>query len=288
MNQHDERKKTGLVLEGGAMRGMFSVGVMDVMMEHGIAFDGIVGVSAGAAFGCNYKSGQPRRALRYNQRFAGDWRMCSFRSLLLTGDLYGAAFAYHYVPDYEDVFDKAAFASNPTAFYVVCTDVDSGEPVYKQLTHCDYDCYEWIRASASMPLASRIVRLEGHALLDGGVTDSIPLKFFQDKGYRRNVVILTQPEGYMKKPNRLLPLMRIALRKHPAFIDAVRRRPAMYNAQTAYVAEQEQEGDTLVVRPPYDIPIGYVSHDPNEMQRVYDMGRETVLPMIEKIKEFVG
>lgn len=279
--------KTGLVLEGGALRGLFSAGVMDVLMEHGIVFDGVVGVSAGAAFGCNYKSGQPGRAIRYNRRFARDWRYCSVRSLLTTGDLYGAEYAYHYVPDHEDLFDKEAFQHSATAFYVVCTDVMTGQPVYKRLDRVDYDCYEWIRASASMPLASRVVTVEGRRLLDGGVSDSIPLRFFQQEGYGRNVVVLTQPAGYVKRQNNLLPLIRLALRRYPAFIDAMRRRPEMYNGQLRFVADEERRGTAFVIRPPFDIPIGYTSHDPDAMQRVYDMGRDEAQRCLTRLEQFL-
>lgn len=279
--------KTGLVLEGGALRGLFSAGVMDVLMEHGIVFDGVVGVSAGAAFGCNYKSGQPGRAIRYNRRFARDWRYCSVRSLLTTGDLYGAEYAYHYVPDHEDLFDKEAFQQSATAFYVVCTDVMTGQPVYKRLDRVDYDCYEWIRASASMPLASRVVTVEGRRLLDGGVSDSIPLRFFQQEGYGRNVVVLTQPAGYVKRQNNLLPLIRLALRRYPAFVDAMRRRPEMYNGQLRFVADEERRGTAFVIRPPFDIPIGYTSHDPDAMQRVYDMGRDEAQRCLTRLEQFL-
>lgn len=279
--------KTGLVLEGGALRGLFSAGVMDVMMEAGITFDGLVGVSAGAAFGCNYKSGQPGRAIRYNKRFAKDWRYCSLRSLLLTGDLFGAHYAYHYVPECVDLFDTAAFQANPMAFHVVCTDVETGEAVYKRLDRVDYDCYEWIRASASMPLASRVVTLEGRRLLDGGVADSVPLAYFQQQGYRRNVVILTQPAGYQKRQNRLLPLMRLALRKYPKFLEAMHRRPAMYNAQLDFVRQEEQAGRALVIRPATVIPIGYTSHDPQAMERVWQMGRDEGKAQLPRIKQFL-
>ena len=279
--------KTGLVLEGGALRGLFSAGVMDVLMEHGIVFDGVVGVSAGAAFGCNYKSCQPGRAIRYNRRFARDWRYCSVRSLLTTGDLYGAEYAYHYVPDHEDLFDKEAFQQSATAFYVVCTDVMTGQPVYKRLDRVDDDCYEWIRASASMPLASRVVTVEGRRLLDGGVSDSIPLRFFQQEGYGRNVVVLTQPAGYVKRQNNLLPLIRLALRRYPAFIDAMRRRPEMYNGQLRFVADEERRGTAFVIRPPFDIPIGYTSHDPDAMQRVYDIGRDEARRCLTRLEQFL-
>ena len=140
--------KTGLVLEGGAMRGMFTAGVTDVMMEHGVKFDGMIGVSAGAAFGCNYKSNQIGRAIRYNLRFCRDKRYCSMRSLIKTGDMYGAKFCYHEIPDKLDLFDKEAFNSSDMEFYVVCTDIYTGRAVYKKCEKADNDCYEYIRASS--------------------------------------------------------------------------------------------------------------------------------------------
>ena len=172
-------KNTGLVLEGGAMRGLFTAGVIDVLMENGIEFPAFVGVSAGAAFGCNYKSRQIGRALRYNKRFCRDPRYCSFRSLFKTGDVFGAQFCYHEVPNTLDPFDGKAFNENPMAFYLVASDVETGTPFYKKIDHADDTAYEWIRASASMPIVSRVVELDGKKFLDGGVTDSIPLAFME-------------------------------------------------------------------------------------------------------------
>ena len=279
-------KKRGLVLEGGAMRGLFTSGILDVMMEAGIEPDGLIGVSAGAAFGCNYKSRQPGRAIRYNKRYARDKRYCSWQSWLKTGDLYNAEFGYHIIPKIYDVFDDKAFEQNPMEFYAVCTDVETGLPVYKKLEESTHLTYDWIRASASMPLASKVVELEGMKVLDGGVADSIPLKFFESIGYDRNVVILTQPEGYVKEHNRLMPLMRIALRKYPKMIEALDQRHIMYNCQLDYVRQAEQEGRCIVIRPDDKLPIGHISHDPEEMQRVYELGRDTGLRNIDRLKEF--
>ena len=279
--------KTGLVLEGGALRGLFSAGVMDVMMEHDVHFDGIVGVSAGAAFGCNYKSHQAGRAIRYNKRFAREWRYCSLRSLITTGDLFGAEFAYHTVPTQYDIFDNVTFEQDPTEYYVVCSDVLTGKPVYKLCMKGGDTTYDWIRASASMPVCSRIVELEGMKLLDGGMTDSIPLRFFHEKGYQRNIVILTQPEGYVKKPNPLMPLVRLSLRRYPAMVHAMEYRHEMYNEQLAYVRQHELAGDTLVIRPAAALPIGHTSHDPDEMQHVYDIGRETAERLLSDILHFL-
>ena len=276
----------GLVLEGGAMRGLFTAGILDVMMEAGVEPDGIIGVSAGAAFGCNYKSRQPGRAIRYNKRFARDKRYCSWQSWLKSGDLYNAEFGYHIIPTQYDIFDNKAFEENPMAFYAVCTDVETGEPIYKKLEKSNQLTYDWIRASASMPLASKVVELEGRKVLDGGVSDSIPLEYFESIGYQRNIVILTQPEGYVKEHNRLMPLMRIALRKYPRMIEALDKRHLMYNRQLDFVRQAEREGRCLVIRPDTTLPIGHISHDPEEMQRVYDLGREMGQRQINEIKQF--
>ena len=278
--------KKGLVLEGGAMRGLWTAGVIDVMMEHDIRPDGLIGVSAGAAFGCNYKSQQIGRAIRYNTRFAKDPRYSGWKSLLKSGDYFNAEFGYHVVPYEYDIFDTETFEKDPLEFTVVCTDVETGAAVYHQIDHVDYDELEWLRASASMPLASKIVEVGGWKLLDGGVSDSIPLEYYERQGYKRNVVILTQPLGYRKKHLALMPLMRLALRKYPHFLKALDERHLMYNCQLDYVAEAERLGRCLVIRPDEDIPIGHLSHDPQQMRLVYDMGRKVGERYIDKIKEY--
>ena len=270
------------------MRGLWTAGVTDVMMEHDIWPDGLIGVSAGAAFGCNYKSRQAGRAIRYNTRFANDSRYSGLRSLLTSGDYFNARFGYHVVPYEYDVFDTATFEKNPMTFTIVCTDVETGQAVYHEMTHVDYDELEWLRASASMPLASKVVCVGGRKLLDGGVSDSIPLEYFERLGYERNVVILTQPLGYQKEHNRLMPLMRIALRKYPNMIQAMDERHVMYNKQLAYVAQAEQEGRCLVIRPDEKIPIGHISHDADRMRQVYEMGRQTGTRYIDRIASFLN
>ena len=270
------------------MRGLFSAGVIDVLMEHGINFDGIVGVSAGAAFGCNMKSRQAGRAIRYNTKFANDWRYCSLRSLITTGDIFGGEFCYHYLPKHLDIFDNEAFNQNPMEFFAVCTDVETGEPIYKRLMKADDECYEWIRASASMPLASKIVNINGRKVLDGGISDSIPLKFMQQQGYEKNIVVTTQPAGYVKEKNSFLPLMRLQLRRYPRFLDAVANRHEMYNAQLEYVAEQERQGKTLVLRPESALTIGHITHDADKMWETYNIGRALAEKRLEEIKEYVA
>ena len=278
--------KKGLVLEGGAMRGLWTAGVTDVMMEHNVWPDGLIGVSAGAAFGCNYKSRQVGRAIRYNTRFARDKRYSGLWSLVTSGDYFNAKFGYHVVPFDYDVFDTKTFEENPMQFIVVCTDVLTGQAVYHDMQHVSYEELEWLRASASMPLVSKVVEVEGHKLLDGGVSDSIPLSYFESIGYDRNVVILTQPLGYRKAPSKLMPLMRLSLRKYPQFVKAMSERYLMYNKQLEYVAQAESEGRCLVIRPDEKIPIGHISHDAEQMRHVYEIGRQVGERYIEKIKEF--
>ena len=278
--------KRGLVLEGGALRGLFSAGVIDVMMENGIDYDGVIGVSAGSNFGCNYKSRQPGRVIRYNVRFANDPRYMGLRSLITTGNLVGAEFAYHYMPLQLDVFDIATFESDPMEFYLVCTDCLTGEPVYYRMDKVDYDSLEWLRASASMPLVTRPVKVGGRVLLDGGISDAIPLKHFQDMGFDRNVVVLTRPRSYRKEPTKLWPY-RLLMRRYPAITQAMARRHEMYNSQLDYVEREEQAGRIFVIAPEQDLPIGRVEMNVEKMNAVYNIGRETATALLPRLKEFL-
>ncbi|MBQ9556028.1 MAG: patatin family protein [Muribaculaceae bacterium] len=280
--------KTGIVLEGGGMRGMYTCGILDVLMENHIYLDGMVGVSAGIAFGCNYKSRQAGRALRYNVRFARDKRYSGIRSLLKTGNYYNAYFAYRLVPTHYDVFDYNVFDDSPMECYAVCFDVKTGEGVYQRLDHVNDDFFEWIRASASMPVVAQPVEVGGRLLLDGGLADSIPLEFMNSKGYDRNVVILTREEGYRKTAEHAMWLMKPLLRKWPKVIEALQRRPAMYNKQLQVVRDQEREGKAFVFRPMKPLDVSRTTHDAMEMNRVYQQGRDEAKQRLEELKKFLA
>ena len=256
--------KKGLVLEGGAMRGMFTAGVMDVLMEAGIEFDGAVGVSAGACFGCNYKSRQIGRVIRYNTRFCADKRYSGLGVLLKEGNIFSTEFCYDVVPTQYDVFDFEAYESNPMDFYVVCTDVESGKPVYHKYEGFDDHGFDWIRASASMPLVSQMVEIEGRKYLDGGISDSIPVRFFEEEGYDKNVVVLTQPWGYVKEKNPLMPLMKAKYRAYPELLETIENRDIIYNATLRYIAEKEKQGKLLVIRPECKLDIKKTEKDPEK------------------------
>ncbi len=279
--------KTGLVLEGGAMRGIFTAGVTDVFLEQGIEFDATIGVSAGACFGCNIKSRQIGRTFRYNMRFAGDKRYHSLQSLLTTGDLFHADFCYHQIPYVYDPFDFEAYIQNPMLFYVVCTDIDTGLPYYEICKGTEDYKFDLIRASASMPVVSKVVQVNGRNLLDGGIADPIPLRFSENAGFTKNVVILTQPAGYVKKKDSMLPLMKLAYRKYPHLVEAMEHRHQVYNDTLAYIAEQEALGTCFVVRPPAPLGISRTESDRDKLQATYDTGRNVALQQLEAIRDFL-
>lgn len=279
--------KTGLVLEGGAMRGLFTAGVMDVLLENEIAFDGAVGVSAGAVFGCNYKSKQIGRVLRYNLKYCRDPRYCGLRSLILTGDIFGKDFCYRRLPTELDPFDYKSYRANPMPFYAVVTDMRTGEALMHRCDDGDGEDLEWFRASASMPLVSRPVEIGGGLYLDGGIADSIPLPAFEEMGYEKNVVVLTQPKGYIKEKNGALGLMRLTLRKYPKLLETIARRHQDYNAATSYVQKREEEGAAFVIRPDHGLDVSRIEHDPAKLQAAYDHGRTVAERELEKMKGFV-
>ncbi|MBQ9748225.1 MAG: patatin family protein [Clostridia bacterium] len=280
--------KKGLILEGGAMRGLFTAGVIDVMMEHGIVYDGAIGVSAGAAFGCNYKSGQIGRVLRYNTRFCADKRYSGFGVLIKTGNIYSTEFCYGEVPLRYDVFDFDAYRRNPMSFYVVCTDVETGEAVYHAYEGTEESGFDWIRASASMPFVSQIVEIDGRKLLDGGIADSIPVRYFESLGYDRSVVVLTQPLGYHKRANPFAPLMKLMYKQYPRLVETMANRHLHYNETLAYIREREQKGELLVIRPPMDLPVGKVEKNPERLREAYRIGREEAEKRLPEILSFLG
>jgi len=262
--------KVGLVLEGGAMRGMYTAGVIDSFLDHDIHVDGILGVSAGACFGCNLFSRQRGRVLRYNKRFAGDPRNISMRSLLTTGDIVNKEFAYYVIPAQYDVFDEEAFEAHGGEYWVVVTNVETGEAEYMQMHHLLADI-EMMRASASMPFCSKFVPIGGKNYLDGGIADSIPVRQALSMGYDKVIVVLTQPADYVKKP--MNPLMIKAFyHKYPNLCKTLIERHNRYNAQAADAAQLEKEGKIFVIRPHEALNIKRLEKDHAELERVHRIG----------------
>ena len=275
-------KKTGLVLEGGGMRGIYTAGVLDVFMENGITFDGVIGVSAGAIHGCSFVSGQKGRSIRYYMKYCRNWQFMSFRSLLLTGNIAGEKFCYHTLPEKLDPYDYEAFKKSPTKFYVGCSNVETGKPEYIRITDMKKQI-DVIRASASLPYVSRLVKTEGMKLLDGGCTDSIPLMKFREMGFTKNVVILTRPKGYQKEPEQLA-MAKIRYRKYPAFVEALSHRHERYNESLRQIEELEKMGEIFVLRPDEPLKIGRLERSPEKLQQVYDIGRRDALMKMRDLK----
>ncbi len=281
-----ENMKTGLVLEGGAKRGIYTAGVLDVLLEHNILTDGVIGVSAGAIHGCSYASLQQGRSIRYNLKYGNDYRFMSLKSWLKSGNIVDTQFCYHDLPEKLDPYDYEAFKKSGIAFYVTCSNLESGKAEYIQchdmLAEIDY-----LRASASLPLVSQIVEINGKKLLDGGIADSIPLAAFEQMGYARNIVVLTRPAGYRKKPNSLAWLSAFIYRKYPRFVEAVRNRHLMYNAELDYVCAKEQSGEILVLRPSRFIKVGKMEQNLDLVKQMYELGRYDAKNQLDKIKDFL-
>ena len=281
----ERKEKTGLVLEGGGMRGIYTAGVLDVFLEKGIAFDGVIGVSAGVVHGCSYLSGQKGRSIRYYKRYCRDWRFMSFLNFLLTGNMVGEKFCYHDLPDRLEPYDYEAIKRSKTSFYATGSNVETGRPEYLQMTdmkaHVDI-----MRASASLPCISRIVRIHGMKLLDGACTDSVPVRAFRRMGYEKNVVVLTRQEGYVKKPEKN-PMVRMRYFRYPRFVKAVEQRHLNYNKTVRYIHRLEKAGEVFVLRPSRELTIGRMEHDPKKLQWTYDLGRQDALDRLFQLENWL-
>ena len=278
--------KKGLVLEGGGFRSLFSSGLLDVLMAEGIRADGLIGVSAGALFGVNFKSHQPGRGLRYNLRFKDHPRYMGWRPLLTTGNIVGPQFSYHELPFELDPVDVQAFRDDPTEFWAVCTDIERGEAVYHRIDEFTHESIEWLRASASMPLVSRPVAIGGRLLLDGGMADSIPFQAFRQRGFERNLVVLTQPRGFRKQAMKINWAFRIFCRRYPAIARLMECRHEMYNRQLDELAEAEKNGEVLVICPEAPLGIGRTETDAARMQAVYDSGVAAARQHLARIRDY--
>lgn len=279
--------KTGLVLEGGAKRGIYTAGVLDVLLENNILTDGVIGVSAGAIHGCSYVALQKGRSIRYNMKYGNDYRFMSFKSWLKTGSVVDTQFCYHELPEKLDPFDNETFQKSGIQFYVTCSNLDSGKAEYI-LCRDMFAEIDYLRASASLPLVSKIVEVGSKKLLDGGITDSIPLKAFESMGYEKNIVILTRPKGYRKKPNPLAWLSALVYRKYPRFVEAIYKRHNMYNDELDYVAQREKAGQALVLRPSRFIKVAKMEQDLNRVKEMYELGRHDAMTQLDKIKKFLA
>lgn len=265
--------KTGLVLEGGGLRGIYTVGVLDVMMEHQLYPDYAVGVSAGAANAVSYLSGQAGRGYRVNTQYLGDKRYMSLSNLVRRRSLFGMELIFDEIPNSLDVLDYEAIQRSPIEFYAGVTSCEDGEALYFGKEYLAHDC-SLLCASASIPIISRPVEIDGIPCVDGGVADPIPIQKALDDGCDRIVAILTQPRGYLQRPMRLRPAYHRMLRRYPRLVQTLDRRHAIYNARLAQLEQLEHCRRAVVIAPSRPLPAGWMSKDPDRMQECYEIGRK--------------
>lgn len=275
----------GMVLEGGGMRGLYTAGVLDQMLSEEIEVDGMVTVSAGALFGINYASKQKGRTLRYNKQYIKDKRYISMRSLFRTGSIVNTEFAYYKLPFELDVFDQEAFTQSGITFYATVTNMETGGPEYIRIKN-GFKQIDALRASGSMPFVSQLVEHNGQKYLDGGVSDSIPVRKAKALGYEKLIVILTRPLDYRKtRPNdRMIDLF---YRRYPKFAERLKQRHQDYNETVEKITEMEKNGELFVIRPSKLIPIKRLERNPEKLQQMYDLGMKDASETMEQLREYL-
>jgi predicted patatin/cPLA2 family phospholipase len=280
--------KVGLVLEGGAMRGMFTAGVLDVFMDEKINIDGIIGVSAGALFGPNYFSNQKGRVIRYSKRFANDKRYMSIFNLIFTGNAISKKFAYYKVTKELDPFDNEMFKKTNKPVWAVATNVETGNPEYLKINDVLNDM-EKLRATSAVPLSSRIIKIDNKKYLDGIMSDSIPIEKMQSLGFDKLIVVLTQPYNYKKKQydNRFLKLIRKKYKKYPIFIEKVENRYKDYNKKLDLIKTLEDDKKIFVIRPPKSIAVKLIERNKDRLQEIYDIGVDETRNNIKDLKKYL-
>lgn len=276
---------TCMVLEGGGMRGLYTAGVLDVWMDEGIRPDAMIGVSAGALFGCNLFSHQRGRTLRYNLKYAGDPRYMSIRSLVTTGNIFNRPFAYHELPFRLDPFDEAAFEAYGGEFYAGCCNMATGKSEYLRVTDtvAQMNIFE---ATSAMPYVSRPVEVDGQWYLDGGVGESVPVAQAMKMGARKIICLLTQPDDYRKKPAD--PRMaKVFYRKYPKLVETINTRWERYNAETEFARQMEREGRIFLLRPQTKLDVSRTEKNPTKLQAAYDIGAADAKRTIAQLKAYL-
>ena len=278
--------KVGLVLEGGAMRGLWTAGVLDVLMDNNIDVDGIIGTSAGGLFGVNFFSKQKGRAIRYNMRYAKDYRYMSILSLIFTGNVINKRFAFYKVSKELDVFDNDTFIKNNKEFYVSATNVETGQPTYFKINNPIEDL-EKLRATSAIPFVSRFVKIDGKKYLDGGISDSIPIEKMISLGYDRIIVVLTRPIDYVKKPIKLHKMLRFKYRKYPLLLDKMKNRYKEYNKTLELIKKLEQDNKIFVIRPNSNLDIRVIERNKEKMRKIYDLGISDCNKSLNDLKKYL-
>lgn len=272
--------KTGLVLEGGGMRGLYTVGVLDVLMEHNISFPYCIGVSAGACNAVSFLSEQKGRAKRVMVDYITDKRYLSISNFVKEGSIFGMDFIFNTIPHQLDIFDYDTFLKSDCEFKAGVTDVLTGKPAYFGKEHMQYDSTV-LRASSSIPLFAPMVEIDGKKYLDGGTSDPIPVRKALEDGCEKVLVVLTRDRSYKKSPEKFRRLYHRIYKKYPGMIELLDNRHNIYNETRDFVFELEKQGRAIVVAPSSPLKADRFEKDPDKLEEIYQLGRQDMLKALE-------
>ena len=282
-----KKSKTALVLEGGAMRGIYTAGVLDTLLKNNIYVDGVIGVSAGSIHGCSYVSKQYERSINYYKACRKDYRFLSFKSFFKTGNIIDTDYCYDEIPNKLFPFDHDTFEKSKTKFYVTITNIETGEPEYIYLKSLRNKNIDYLRASASMPVISQIVEIDGKKYLDGGMSDSIPIEYFKNLGYDKCIIVKTKDKTYKKSKEKVLPLAKKIYKDYPKFIERLKNRHIDYNNQISKIRELEEKGEILVIEPSKKLKISRLEKKIENIIEAYNLGKKDTTDKLNEIKKFL-
>ncbi|MBQ7840924.1 MAG: patatin family protein [Lachnospiraceae bacterium] len=268
------------------MKGAYTAGVLDFFLDKGIDFAKCYGVSAGATTMCSYLSKQRGRALATMIDYLDDKNYCSVSSLLKTGDIFNVEMCYHAIPDRLNPYDYAAFEKNESRGYAVVTNIETGLAEYMPLLDMHKDI-EAVRASASLPLVSRNVEINGKWYLDGAMADSIPLLHSMTDGNKKNVVILTKEVGYRRKPSSTVKLIRLRYKKYPKVYELMKNRHIQYNQTLDFIGQQVKCGNAFLIQPQHKSEVGRLEKDREKLKALYQTGYEEAAAQYEALMAFL-
>lgn len=279
--------KVGLVLEGGALRGIYTAGVLDVLLKNNVKVDKIIGVSAGALFGVNYKSNQPGRALRYNKKYCNNKNYMSFYSFFTTGNIVNREFCFDKLVNELDPFDYETYSNNNIDFYATVTNLETGKAEYHLIKDIRNEKdSEYLRASGSMPFVSRIVEVDGKKYLDGAITDSIPVDKMLTMSVDKIIVVPTRPIDFRRRKKTAI-FNKLKYKKYPKFVDKLSNRYKMYNKEVERIIDLENQGKVFVIRPSRFINIKRLEKNPEIIQEMYDLGVSDTKSKLKELKKYL-
>ena len=279
-------EKCGLILEGGGMRGLYTSGVLDFFLDKKIEFHSCYGVSAGSINACSYLSKQRGRTFRTNTDYLEDKRYASVQNLLTTGNFFGTEMCYYEIPNELNPFDYEEFSKYEGDFFAVVTNCNTGQAEYIKIKDLKKDV-EVIRASSSLPLMAEMVKVGDGLYLDGGISDSIPVRRSVRDGNRKNVLILTRDSDYRKKLNEMLPIIKVKYKNYPKLIKAIEERHINYNMTLEYIKNQEEKGNVFVIRPSKPVKIGRLEKDKQKIMSLYSRGLKDAQRCYDDLMKFL-